>query len=158
MRSDRSQRLALWWTRSSVIWLLVVGGVFLFHRNLPLTLGTFRATADAVIVSAVALAFLGVGGLVLHQRNPRLGAGLLAGYCVLWLIPLVAALPSVWNARSSICLSGINICVTSEAAAGLMIGFVIAFSLVALWAARASVRASSRTPGFGLSPSEREKG
>ena len=128
-----AQWLVQWWTSSSVIWLLVIAGACL-HGGLPLPLGVFGR--ETVIACAVTLALPGIAGLVVRQRNARLGAGLIGGYSIVWLIALLAALPRVWRASWSICFAGLDICVTSPMLAGVMSVLAIAFSLVALWSGR----------------------
>ncbi len=141
-------RLVVSWSLFTAIWLVVIAVAILTQPGFPLGLGTLRTTGLDGLWLTLLPASLAIAGAMLFERQERLAAGLLATYSVFWAAGAASALPSVWNARSSFCLSGLGVCITSPWLGRLTtMALLSAFALAGLWFGRVLGRHAKLAPG-----------
>ncbi len=139
-----ARRLAVSWTLFTAVFLLVVAVGILTQPAFPLGLGALRTTGRAGLWFTLLPASVAIGGAVLFESRSRLAAGLLVTYSVFWAGVVASALPFVWNAGSSFCLSGLGVCITGPWLARLTtMALLSAFALAGLWFARVGGRRAS---------------
>ena len=132
-----AQRLAVSWSLFTAVWLVVIAVGILTKPGFPLGLGPLRTTGLDGLWLTLLPASLAIGGALLFESRNRLAAGLLVTYSVFWAAVVASALPFVWNARSSFCLSGLGACITSPWLGRLAtMALLSAFALAGLWFGR----------------------
>jgi hypothetical protein len=150
--------LAFVWTSATIILLLILSALILLQPNFPLNLGFIRTTGRAGLVGTLLPALVGLTGLTLLFMGAmrRKGALVLACYSGFWAAVFLSGLPSVWYARRSFCLKGLNFCIISPWVAkltviGIALPFVLAgicFLLEARDSARHAIIASDAHAGM----------
>ncbi len=139
--------LARFWATASAIFLLVIAVQILMQPSFPLGLGSIRTTGLAGLWVTLVPAVVGLAGVVLTRASSRLGPGLVVLYSLFWSVGVASALPTIWNAKTSFCLSGLGFCITSPWIGRMAaIGVLASFLLVGGWAYRTFVE-RSRTAG-----------
>jgi hypothetical protein len=133
--STRSEKVALWWTSSSTIWALVILVLVILRSRQQA--GGFSVWTPAGLVAGVtgALAVLGLAGVALWKRGHRLACPVLVAYSLLWTASLGSVLSWVWSAEAewSVCLKGVNVCITAWWARVLLAGALVPFGVLTMW-------------------------
>ena len=132
-----TEGLARLWTAGSATLLLVIAVGILTQPGFPLGLGPIRTTGLAGLWVTLVPAVVGLVGVVLLRGDGRLGPGLVLLYSVFWSVVVASALPSVWNAKKSLCLNGPGFCITGPWIGRMVaVGILTPFLLVGVWAWR----------------------
>jgi hypothetical protein len=135
-----AERVAVSWTLFTAVWLVVIAVAILTQPGFPLGLGALRTTGLHGLWVTLLPASLAIAGALLFERRNRLAACLLVIYSVFWAAVVAAALPFVWDARSSFCLSGLGVCITSPWLGRLTtMALLSAFAVAGLWFGRGLV-------------------
>ena len=119
--------LAQLWTAGSAVLLFAAVAGILTQPQFPLGLGAIRTR--------------GLAGVILLRGTRWLGAGLLLLYSAFWALVIASGLPSIWNAKSSFCLNGLGVCITSPWIGRLTaLALLAPFLAIAVWAGRRCMR------------------
>jgi hypothetical protein len=131
----RVEKVALWWTNSSVIWALAIFVVVMLRSTQQASMSSLRNPVGLTLWASGAIAVLGLGGVAAWRQRTRLGALLLLAYSLLWTAVLAYGLAWVWSAGAewSVCLKGVNVCIAGWWARGILAGGMVPFVLVARW-------------------------
>ncbi len=126
--------------------LIGIGVMILAQANFPLNFGLIHSVGRSGIWATLVPGLAGLAGLILLVRHRRFGGALLGLYSLYWVALAVSGLPSVWNAKASFCLRGLNFCITSPwLARGVLFAIAALFMAIAIWAFR-------RAAGFEVRP------
>jgi hypothetical protein len=133
--STRSEKLALWWTSSSTIWALAILVVVIIHSRQQPGWFSVGTPAGLVMWATGALAALGLAGVALWKRDPRLGGPVLLAYSLLWTTSLGYVLTWMWSVEAewSVCLKGMNVCITAWWARAILAGALVPFGVLTIW-------------------------
>lgn len=124
--------LALIWSATSILYLLVLSVVIILDASFRLDIGVIKMTGRAALWPVLLPAVIGLAGLVLLLWHVRCGGWLLGAYSSFWAGALIAGLPAIWNAKTSFCTR--TICITTPWIGRLLLFALAAcFALVALW-------------------------
>jgi hypothetical protein len=127
--------LVRFWVTGTAILLLVVAVHIVSQPDFPLGLGWIRTTGPAGLWLTLVPALVGLAGVTLLRRPGRTGPTLVFLYSAFWSLTVAGALPGVWNAKRSFCLS--SLCITNPwVGRAAALGLLAPFLLVALWAWR----------------------
>ncbi len=108
-----AQRLIVSWSLLTAILLVGITVGILTQPGFPLGLGPIRTTGLTGLWVTLVPAVVAFAGVVLLGHRNRLAAGLLVTYSLFWAAVVASGLPLVWNAKSSFCLNGLGVCITS---------------------------------------------
>jgi len=124
--------LALTWSATTIMYLVVVSVVIIRDTSFRLDIGVIKMTGRAALWPILVPAVIGLVGLILVLWHVRWGGWLLGAYSLFWAGVLAAGLPAIWNAKTSFCTR--TICITTPWIGRLLL-FALAtcFFLVALW-------------------------
>jgi hypothetical protein len=133
--ATRGEKLALWWTNSSVVWAVAICVLILVRSGLQPRVLSVHTLAGLALWGSGALAALGAGGLGVSRHRQRLGAVLLCVYSFLWVAALCSGLAWLWRAGAewSVCLKSVNVCITGWWARGILAVGVVPFVLTSAW-------------------------
>jgi hypothetical protein len=133
--ASRSEKVALWWINSSVVWALAIFVVVALRSAQAPGVPSVRTPSGLILWASAALGALGVAGAAVSRRRPQVGAALLLAYSLLWAAMLAYGLTWVWTAGAewSMCLKGVNVCITAWWARGVFAGGLAVFVLNAGW-------------------------
>ena len=122
---------------ASGLLLIGIGAMIMAQANFPLNFGLIHTVGRTGLWATFVPGLVGLGGLVLVAGRRRFGGALLVLYSLYWVALAVSGLPSVWNAKASFCLRGLNFCITSPwLARGLLFAIAALFILIAFWSFR----------------------
>lgn len=126
---------AVTWSAFTSLLLLIISVQVLQNPVFPLGLGAIHTVGKTGLLLTLLPAAVGLLAVLLSSRRVRSGLWLLGFYSVFWAGILLAAFPSIWNAKSSFCFR--TVCITSPWLGRLLL-FVLTmpFVLVALWTYR----------------------
>lgn len=124
--------LALIWSATTILYLLVLSVVIVHDASFRLDIGVIKMTGRSALWPVLLPAVIGLAGLILLLWQVRWGAWLLGAYSSFWAGTLIAGLPAIWNAKTSFCTR--TICITTPWLGRLLLFALAAcFFLVALW-------------------------
>ena len=133
--------LAQLWTAGSAVLLFAAVAGILTQPQFPLGLGAIRTRGLAGLWVTFVPAVVGLAGVILLRGTRWLGAGLLLLYSAFWALVIASGLPSIWNAKSSFCLNGLGVCITSPWIGRLTaLALLAPFLAIAVWTGRRCMR------------------
>jgi len=122
--SHACRGLALIWSATTIMYLVVVSVVIIRNASFRLDIGVIKMTGRAALWPILLPAVIGLVGLILVLWHVRWGGWLLGAYSLYWAGVLAAGLPAIWNAKTSFCTR--TICITTP-----WIGRLLLFALAA---------------------------
>ncbi len=133
--SQMCRLIALTWAAVTSILLLVIAVQVFQNPAFPLGLGAIHTVGRTGLLLTLLPGSVGLLALVLISANLRSGLWLLSTYSVFWTGVLIAAFPSIWNAKSSFCFR--TVCITSPWLGRLLLfALTMPFVLLLLWTRR----------------------
>lgn len=131
-RSHACRGVALTWSAITIMYLVVLSVLIIRDANFRLDIGIIKLTGRSALWPILLPAVIGLVGLLLVLGRVRWGGWLLGAYSLFWAGILAAALPAVWNAKTSFCTR--TLCVTTPWIGRLLtVALAACFLLVALW-------------------------
>lgn len=135
--------LALIWSATVAIYLVVVSVAIIRDTNFPLNFGTIRTVGRAGLWITLLPGLLGLIAIPLVLMRERLGTWLLGTFSLFWAGVLISALPRIWNAPRTFCMR--TFCISTPWISRLLVfGLMTPFLLAALWSEREAVRDTQR--------------
>lgn len=127
--------LAVTWAAFTSLVLLIIS-VQVFHDPVfPISIGAIHTVGRSGLLVTLVPGAVGLVAVALILARVRFGLRLLGMYALFWAGVLLAAFPSIWNAKSSFCFR--TVCITSPwLGRFLLFALTLPFVLVVLWAYR----------------------
>jgi hypothetical protein len=127
--------VSLFWIAGSALLLLGLSALIVGQKNFPLDFGLVRTRGLNGLWTTLLPGVVGLAGAALLRPRKVIGSCLVAVYSGYWTVLLASGIPAVWNAKSSFCLNGLGLCITTPwLGRAVLIGLISAFALTGLWA------------------------